>query len=138
MKWKVNRWYDPNGYPVSTPWGTLTAIDLNSGDQKWQVPLGEYEALTKKGMPPTGTDNYGGPLVTESGLIFIVATRDEKIRAFDKTPGKILWEAALPAADYASPGTYSIRGKQYLVIACGGGKLKSKSGDKYVAFCLEE
>lgn len=134
-----NRWYDRNGYPVSTPpWGTLTAIDLNSGEQKWQVPLGEYEALTKKGIPPTGTDNYGGPLVTSSGLIFIAASSDEKIRAFDKTTGKVLWQADLPAAGYASPSSYSIKGKQYIVIACGGGKLKSKSGDKYVAFSLDE
>ena len=134
-----NRWYDRNGYPVSTPpWGTLTAIDLNTGEQKWQVPLGEYEALTKKGIPPTGTDNYGGPLVTSSGLIFIAATRDEKIRAFDKSKGTILWQATLPAAGYASPSSYSIKGKQYIVIACGGGKLKSKSGDKYVAFILKD
>jgi quinoprotein glucose dehydrogenase len=134
-----NRWYDRNDYPVSTPpWGTLTAIDLNTGEHKWQVPLGEYESLTKKGIPLTGTDNYGGPLVTGSGLIFIAATRDEKIRAFDKSNGKMLWEALLPAAGYASPSSYSIKGKQYIVIACGGGKLKSKSGDKYVAYCLED
>jgi quinoprotein glucose dehydrogenase len=132
-----NRWYDRNGYPVSMPpWGTLTAIDLNTGEHKWQVPLGEYEELTKKGIAPTGTDNYGGPLVISSGLIFIAATRDEKIRAFDKTNGKIVWEAKLPAAGYASPSSYAIKGKQYIVIACGGGKLKSKSGDRYVAFTL--
>ncbi|HVG16811.1 MAG TPA: PQQ-binding-like beta-propeller repeat protein [Chitinophagaceae bacterium] len=132
-----NRWYDRNGYPVSSPpWGTLTAIDLNTGIKKWQVPLGEYEELTKKGIPVTGTDNYGGPLVTASGLIFIASSRDEKFRAFDKETGKLLWEAKLPAAGYASPSTYSIKGKQYIVIACGGGKLKSKSGDQYVAFCL--
>lgn len=134
-----NRWYDRNGYPVSRPpWGTLTAIDLNTGEHKWQVPLGEYETLTKKGILPTGTDNYGGPLVTASGLIFIAASRDEKFRAFDKATGELLWQVQLPAAGYASPSTYSIKGKQYIVIACGGGKLKSKSGDKYVAFALEE
>ncbi len=134
-----NRWYDRNGYPVSTPpWGTLTAIDLNTGDQKWQVPLGEYEELTKKGIPPTGTDNYGGPVVTASGLIFIAASLDKKLRAFDKTDGKTLWQAGLPAAGYASPGSYSIKGKQYIVIACGGGKLKSKSGDKYVTFAIND
>lgn len=132
-----NRWYDSNGYPVSAPpWGTLTAIDLNSGTLKWQVPLGSYDSLTQKGIPATGTDNYGGPVITASGLIFIAASRDEKIRAFDKTNGQLLWEADLPAAGYASPSTYSIKGKQYLVIACGGGKLKTKSGDKYVAYSL--
>lgn len=134
-----NRWYDRNGYPVSTPpWGTLTAIDLNTGGHKWQVPLGEYKALTEKGIPPTGTDNYGGPLITGSGLIFIGASRDAMFRAIDKTNGKTLWQTELPAAGYASPSTYSIRGKQYIVIACGGGKLNTKSGDRYVAFCLDD
>ncbi len=132
-----NRWYDRNGYPVNTPpWGTLTAIDLNTGEHKWQVPLGEYKALIEKGIPPTGTDNYGGPLVTASGLIFIAATRDEKFRAFDKSDGKILWQTQLPAAGYASPSSYAVNRKQYIVIACGGGKLNTKSGDKYVAFAL--
>lgn len=132
-----NRWYDRNGYPVSRPpWGTLTAIDLNTGQRKWQVALGEYKELTAKGIPPTGTDNYGGPLVTASGLIFIAGSRDERFRAFDKDTGNILWQAALPAAGYASASTYSVNGKQYVVIACGGGKLNTKSGDRYVAFAL--
>lgn len=132
-----NRWYDRKGYPVSTPpWGTLTAVDLNTGQHKWQVPLGEYKELTAKGIPPTGTDNYGGPLVTASGLIFIAASRDEQFRAIDKETGKVLWTAQLPAAGYASASTYSVDGKQYIVIACGGGKLNTKSGDKFVAFAL--
>lgn len=132
-----NRWYDSEGYPVSNPpWGTLTAIDMNSAEHLWQVPLGVYPELLKKGIAPTGTDNYGGPVVTAGGLVFIAATKDEKIRAFDRKTGKILWEADLPAAGYASPSVYAVNGKQYLVIACGGGKLKTKSGDKYVAFSL--
>lgn len=132
-----NRWYDRNGYPVSTPpWGTLTAVDLNTGQHKWQIPLGEYKELTTKGVPPTGTDNYGGPLVTASGLIFIAASRDEQFRAIDKETGKVLWTAQLPAAGYASASSYSVDGKQYVVIACGGGKLNTKSGDKFVAFAL--
>ncbi|MFT3935229.1 MAG: PQQ-binding-like beta-propeller repeat protein [Chitinophagaceae bacterium] len=134
-----NRWYDSKGYPVNTPpWGTLTAVDLNTGERKWQVPLGEYKALTEKGIPPTGTDNYGGPLVTASGLLFIAASKDEQFRAIDKETGKVLWQSSLPAAGYASPSTYAVDGKQYIVIACGGGKLNTKSGDKYVAFALEE
>jgi quinoprotein glucose dehydrogenase len=133
-----NRWYDRNGYPVSRPpWGTLTAIDLNTGDHRWQIPLGEFPALTKQGIPPTGTDNYGGPVVTAGGLIFIAATPDEKLRVFDRQTGKLLWETQLPAAGYATPATYSVQGKQYVVIACGGGKLKTRSGDRYVAFALK-
>jgi len=132
-----NRWFDRKGYPVSEPpWGTLTAVDLNTGKHKWQVPLGEYPELTAKGIPPTGTDNYGGPLVTASGIIFIAASKDEQFRALDKLTGKILWTFKLPAAGYASPSTYSVNGKQYVVIACGGGKLNTKSGDKFVAFAL--
>ena len=134
-----NRWYDRNGYPVSRPpWGTLTALDLNTGDLKWQVPLGAYKALTEKGIAPTGTDNYGGPLVTASGLLFIAASRDGKLRAIDKATGSTLWETGLPAAGYASPSCYSIKGKQYIVVACGGGKLNTASGDQYVAFRLED
>ena len=132
-----NRWYDRNGYPVSEPpWGTLTAIDLNTGEHRWQVPLGEYKELTAKGIAPTGTDNYGGPLVTGSGLLFIAASKDEQFRAMDKKTGKIIWQASLPAAGYATPATYSVGGKQFIVIACGGGKLKTKSGDRYVAYAL--
>lgn len=132
-----NRWYDRNGYPVNAPpWGTLTAIDLNTGERRWQVPLGEYKELTEKGIPVTGTDNYGGPLVTAGGLVFIAASRDEKIRAFDQQTGQLLWEHSLPAAGYATPCTYSVNGRQYIVIACGGGKLGTRSGDRYVAFSL--
>ncbi len=132
-----NRFLDKNGYPgIKPPWGTLNAIDLNSGKLLWKVPLGEYKELSAKGIPPTGTENYGGPLVTKGGLVFIAATKDEKIRAFNKATGKVLWEAPLPAAGYATPATYTANGRQYVVIACGGGKIGSKSGDSYVAFAL--
>ncbi len=134
-----NRFLDKDGYPgVKPPWGTLNAIDLNSGKLLWKVPLGEFEELKKKGIPATGTQVYGGPVVTKGGLIFIASTQDEKIRAFDKKTGKVLWEAKLPAAGYATPATYVIDGRQFVVIACGGGKIGSKSGDQYVAFALPE
>ena len=131
---------DEEGYPgVKPPWGTLNAIDLNTGDRLWQVPLGEYPELIKKGIPPTGTQNLGGAMVTASGLVFIGATRDEKLRAFDKKTGKLVWEYKLPAGGYATPATYSVDGKQYIVIAAGGGgKVGSPSGDAYVAFALKK
>lgn len=132
-----NRFTDKNGYPgIKPPWGTLNAVDLNSGKLLWKVPLGEFEELKRKGLSPTGTQVYGGPVVTRGGLIFVASTQDEKIRAFDKTSGKVLWEAQLPAAGYATPSVYALNGRQYVVIACGGGKIGSKSGDQYVAFAL--
>ncbi|RYE30831.1 MAG: c-type cytochrome, partial [Sphingobacteriaceae bacterium] len=132
-----NRFEDENGYPgIKPPWGTLNAINLSTGKLLWKVPLGEFAELTKKGIPITGTENYGGPLVTKGGLVFIAATKDEKIRAFDKKTGKAVWEAQLPAAGYATPACYEVDGKQFIVIACGGGKIGSKSGDSYVAFAL--
>ncbi|HET6566673.1 MAG TPA: pyrroloquinoline quinone-dependent dehydrogenase [Rhodothermales bacterium] len=131
------RFLDQNGYPaVKPPWGTLTAINLNEGKIAWQVPFGELPELTAKGIPQTGTENYGGPVVTAGGLIFIGATKDEKFRVFDKDTGEVLFEAQLPAGGYATPATYMIDGKQYVVIACGGGKMNTKSGDAYVAFAL--
>jgi len=132
-----NRFLTAEGYPaVQPPWGTLNAIDLNKGEIKWQVPLGEFKELKEKGIPATGTENYGGPAVTLGGLVFIAASRDEKIRAFDASNGKILWEHDLPAGGYATPAVYEVNGKQFIVIACGGGKMGTKSGDKYVAFSL--
>jgi quinoprotein glucose dehydrogenase len=132
-----NRWVDTNGYPaVKPPWGTLNAIDLNSGEYVWRTPLGELPELTAKGIPPTGTENYGGPVVTAGGLIFIAASKDEMIRAFDQRTGRVLWQAKLPAGGYATPATYLAAGRQFVVIACGGGKMGTKSGDAYVAFAL--
>jgi quinoprotein glucose dehydrogenase len=133
------RWKDPDGYPaIKPPWGTLVASDLTPGARLWTVTLGEFPELTAKGIPPTGTPSYGGPVVTAGGIVFIAATQDERIRAFDKQTGALLWEAPLPAAGYATPSTYMVGGKQYVVIAAGGGKLGTKSGDAYVAFALPE
>ncbi|MEM6770615.1 MAG: c-type cytochrome, partial [Bacteroidota bacterium] len=132
-----NKFLAPDGKPaISPPWGTLTAIDLNSGEHRWQLPLGEYPEYKARGIPATGTENYGGPVVTAGGLLFIAATVDAKFHAFNKLTGKLLWEADLPAAGFATPSTYEIDGKQYVVIACGGGKLGTKAGDSYIAFGL--
>lgn len=129
---------DHEGYPgVKTPWGTLNAIDLNKGTIAWSIPFGEYPKLAAKGIRNTGTDSYGGAIVTENGLLIIAATTyDNKIRAFDKSNGTLLWEAKLPFAGNATPSTYMVNGKQYLVIACGGGKNGAPSGGVYVAFAL--
>ncbi len=132
-----HRFLDHEGYPaIQPPWGTLNAIDLNKGEILWQVPLGEFEALKQRGMQPTGTENYGGPVVTATGLLFIGASKDAKFRAFDQSNGKTLWETQLPFGGYATPSTYEYEGKQYVVIACGGGKMNSPAGDAYVAFAL--
>ncbi|MEO0468777.1 MAG: PQQ-binding-like beta-propeller repeat protein [Bacteroidota bacterium] len=133
------RFKDQDGYPAITPpWGNLNAIDLNTGQILWKVPLGEYPELSAQGIPITGTENYGGPLVTAGGLIFIAATKDERIRAFRQTDGEEVWSYQLPAGGYATPATYSINGKQYVVIAAGGGKVETASGDQWLAFALPD
>ncbi|NID11618.1 outer membrane protein assembly factor BamB family protein [Fibrivirga algicola] len=133
-----NRFVDSQGMPaIAPPWGTLTAIDLNTGKHRWQVPLGDVKAVSdKNGGVTTGTENYGGPAVTASGLLFIAATKDEQFRAFDTKTGKVVWQTTLPAAGHATPSVYQVDGKQYVVIACGGGKLGTKKGNQYVAFSL--
>jgi quinoprotein glucose dehydrogenase len=136
-----NRFLDPEGYPaVAPPWGTLNAINLNTGEYAWKIPLGEYPDLAAHGQKNTGTENYGGPVVTAGGLVFIGATNfDKKFRAFDKATGALLWETTLPFAGNATPATYEVKGRQFVVIAAGGGKdLKSKSGGVYVAFALKK
>ena len=133
------RWRDAEGYPaIKPPWWRLSAIDLNTGEYRWSITLGEHAALKARGLPPTGTEMYGGPIVTAGGLVFIAATMDAKFRAFDKSTGALLWETPLPAAGYATPSTFRVNGKQYVVIAAGGGKLGTPSGDSYVAFALPD
>ena len=131
------RWTDQAGYPaIKPPWGTLNAVDLNTGELKWKVPLGEYRELTARGIPPTGTENYGGPVVTGGGLLFIGASADETFRAFDKATGAILWQARLPFSGNATPSTYMINGRQFVVISAGGAKSGRPAGGALVAFAL--
>ncbi|HET7220566.1 MAG TPA: PQQ-binding-like beta-propeller repeat protein [Vicinamibacterales bacterium] len=134
------KFLDPDGYPaVAPPWGTLSAINLNTGEFAWQIPLGEYPELAAHGLKNTGSENYGGPIVTAGGLVFIGATNfDKKLRAFDKLTGQLLWETTLPFSGNGTPATYEVNGRQYVAIAAGGGKggRGSTSGGVYVAFAL--
>ena len=135
-----SRFWDDHLYPCQKPpWGFLTAIDLDHGTFRWRSVLGVVDELVAKGIPPTGTPNLGGSLLTPSGLIFIGATNDARFRAFDKDTGKELWVTRLPASAHATPMTYvSPRsGKQYVVIASGGGnKYNSEFSDALIAFAL--
>lgn len=131
------RFKDNRGYPVmKPPWGTLNAIDLNTGNYLWKVPLGHEETLNDPAYPESGTENYGGPVITAGGVLFIAATKDEKFRAFNMKTGEKIWETKLPAGGYATPATYEVNGKQYVVIACGGGKMGTPPGVAYLAFAL--
>jgi quinoprotein glucose dehydrogenase len=132
-----SKFLDKNGLPaVGLPWGTLNAINMNTGEYVWKVPFGETPELKAKGFPQTGSDSYGGPVITAGGLLFIGGTKDGYFRIYDKKNGKLLREILLPAAAFATPSTYEVNGKQYVVIACGGTKLGAKGGDSYVAFAL--
>lgn len=133
-----NKFLDPEGYPaVAPPWGTLNAINLDTGEYAWKIPFGQYPELAAKGLKDTGSENYGGPVVTSGGLLFIGATNfDHKFRAFDKQTGKLLWESELSASGNATPATYEVNGRQYVVIGAGGGKSGAPSGGKYHAFAL--
>ena len=133
-----NKFLDASGLPaISPPWGTLHALDLNSGEYLWQVTLGETDSLKALGHPQTGTENYGGPVITENGLLFLAATKDGYFRAFDRNTGALLWEYKLPAAAFATPALYEAGGKQYIALACGGEKLGTPKGNKIIAFSLE-
>ena len=133
-----HRFLDQQGYPaVKPPWGTLNAINLNTGEYLWRVPLGEFAELTKKGIPPTGTENYGGPVVTAGGLgIYWRHVKTKNSGHLIKKPVKYCWETTLPAGGYATPSTYLVNGRQYVVISAGGAKMGTKAGDAIVAFAL--
>ena len=134
-----NRFVDPEGYPATaTPWGTLNAIDMNTGEYAWKIPFGEYPELVAQGMTDTGSESYGGPIVTAGGVVFIGATLfDKKFRAFDKDTGELLWETTLPFAGTATPLTYEVNGRQFVVIAAGGRRVQP-TGGVYIAFALPD
>lgn len=129
---------DPEGYPaIKPPWGYVTAVDLATGDFVWRVVNGEFPELTSRGVPKTGTPSHGGSIATAGGLVFMAGTFDRKFRAFDQDTGEVLWETELQAAGFATPCTYEAGGRQYVVIAAGGGKGNSASGDEFIAFAVD-
>jgi len=132
-----DKFLDSNGLPgISPPWGTLNAIDMNTGEYLWKIPYGETPSLREQGKPQTGSESYGGPVVTANGLLFISGTKDKLIRAYNRHTGEKLWEKELPYAAFATPATYMAGGRQFVVIACGGQKLGAAKGNKIVAFAL--
>lgn len=134
----IGKFTTPEGYPaIAPPWGTLNAIDLNTGDYVWKIPFGKDPNFPFT-AEETGAESYGASVITAGGLVFIAANKDGMFRAFNKRTGKLLWQVKLPAPGYATPSVYVLNGKQYVVIACGGGKMKTKSGDSYVAFALPD
>ncbi len=131
------KFLDSTGLPgISPPWSTLNAIDLNSGKYLWKIPFGDEPDLAKIGIHNTGAENYGGPIITENGLLIIGAAKDGKMRIYNRHTGKLIFETQLPAAAFATPSTYQVAGKQYIVIACGGTKLGVPKGNSYVAYAL--
>ncbi|GAB3954486.1 hypothetical protein GCM10028805_40010 [Spirosoma harenae] len=130
-----SKFLDKNGYPaIRQPWGTLNAINLNTGDYVWTTVLGNYPELKTK--EPTGSESYGGPVITAGGLLFMAGTKDAFLRVYNRKTGKLLWQTQLPAASFSTPSTYEVGGKQYIAFACGGTKLGAPKGDSYVAFAL--
>lgn len=132
-----NKFLDSNGLPgISPPWGTMHAINLNTGEYIWSIPFGDTPQLGEQGKG-TGCENYGGPVVTENGLLFIAATKDGYFRVFNKHTGDLLWEYKLPVASFATPAMYEVNGRQYIALACGGEKLGTEKGNQIIAFALE-
>ena len=132
----ISKFLTKEGQPaIAPPWGTINAINLNTGEFVWRKPLGNDDGFPGA-KEATGTENYGASVITGGGLVFIAASKDGKLRAFNKRDGSLLWEVKLPAAAFATPSVYQLNGKEYIVIACGGGKLKTTSGDSYIAFAL--
>ena len=131
-----NFYLDPDGHPaIAPPFGTMTALDLNTGQIVWQVPLGEDAQFKKMGIPNSGMFNRGGGIATKGGLIFIGATGDNMFRAFDQTTGKVLWEYQLPGMASSIPSTYAVGDKQYVVVSVNGEQQNNFKGG-YIAFAI--
>jgi quinoprotein glucose dehydrogenase len=114
-------WKDPSGNPaITTPWGTLNALNLATGEYEWQIPLGNDSLRQYKDAQETGQEGKAGPIVTAGGVIFISGTDDRKLRALDKATGKLLWQTTLPALANATACTYHVDGKQYVALSVGG------------------
>ncbi|MFN0108234.1 MAG: c-type cytochrome [Blastocatellia bacterium] len=137
-----HKFLDPDGFPaIAPPWGTLNAINLNTGEYAWKIPFGEYPELAAKGIKDTGSESYGGPVVTAGGLVFIAATNfDRKFRVFDKLTGKLVWETILPFAGNATPAIVEVGGRQFVIVHATGGKARrdEPKGDSYIAFALKD
>ncbi|MEO0902051.1 MAG: c-type cytochrome, partial [Bacteroidota bacterium] len=133
------KFLDSNGLPaIDPPWGTLHAINMNTGVYVWSIALGDTPGLENQTGEPTGCESYGGPIITENGLLLIAGTKDGFFRAFNRHNGKLLWQYKLPAASFATPATYEVNGKQYIALACGGEKLGTPKGNKIIAFALPD
>jgi quinoprotein glucose dehydrogenase len=128
----TNFWDGKKGWPCQQPpWGELLAVNVNTGDIAWRVPLGSFEELDALGVPPTGTPNRGGPIATAGGLVFIAASQDARFRAFDSRTGKVLWTADLNENGRSVPITYQGKsGKQYVAILAGGGRSVARKVDE--------
>ena len=128
---------DPEGRPaIKPPWGTLNAINLNTGEYEWTIPVGNNAELQKKGEPITGSTGSPGPIVTRGGLVFLGGSRDRKFQAFDKATGKLLWETTLPGVASSTPCSYKSNGKQYIAVSVAGNK-ESPAG-YIMAFALPD
>lgn len=126
---------DKDGNPgIKPPWGTLNAINLNTGEYEWKIPVGNIEKLQKENDPITGSQSMTGPIVTSGGLVFLGGMRDKKLLAFDKKTGNLLWQIVLPGMATSNPSTYMCNGKQFIAVSVSGNK--ENEGGSVMSFAL--